>query len=280
MKNLIILLLSFGICQTVLCQNKRDKNGKRTGKWVFTGADIPNYGRSKDVKVEEGYFVNGRKEGVWIKYHADGKTIQLKGNYLNNRPEGTYKKFHKDGKLKEAGTINKSLFKDELVRYNSNGKIVYIGNFNNSGMETGTIKYFHENGNLALEYTIKNNALSGKINRYHEDGSLKESFSVSPSGKVEEFEKFVQKQKPTPTPKKKEIKVIYPPKIKNPNTKGVRFDTNGYNKIYNENEEIWMDGDFKNGQLWDGKVIDYDSNGIIQKVRVFRNGVYHSDGQL
>lgn len=278
MEKLAILLISFTFFSSPYCQNKKDKNGKRTGKWTFTGVDYPNSGLPKNVKVEEGYFANGRKEGVWIKFHNDGKTIQLKGNYSNNRPEGAYKKFHKDGKLKESGTINRGLFKDELIRYFPNGKIAYIGNYNNAGEEIGTIKYFHENGNLALEYTIKNNTLSGKINRYHEDGSLKESFSVSPSGKVEEFEKFVQKQKPTP--KKKEIKVIYPPKIKNPNTKGVRFDTNGYNKIYNENEEIWMDGDFKNGQLWDGKVIDYDSNGIIQKVRVFRNGVYHSDGQL
>ncbi|MEY3844547.1 MAG: hypothetical protein RL293_969, partial [Bacteroidota bacterium] len=56
--------------------------------------------------------------------------------------------------------------------------------------------------------------------------------------------------------------------------------TNGYNKVYNDNDEIWMEGEFKNGQLWDGKVYDYDTDGILQKVRIFKAGRYHSDGQL
>jgi hypothetical protein len=74
--------------------------------------------------------------------------------------------------------------------------------------------------------------------------------------------------------------MIYPPKITNPRMKGLRFITNGYNKVYNDNDEIWMEGEFKNGQLWDGKVYDYDADGILQKVRIFKTGRYHSDGQL
>jgi antitoxin component YwqK of YwqJK toxin-antitoxin module len=93
-------------------------------------------------------------------------------------------------------------------------------------METGIIKYFHENGNLALEYTIKNNALSGKINRYHEDGSLKESFSVSPSGKVEEFEKFVQKQKPTPETEQPKPKVNNQKEPEKPKIEMIKSENN------------------------------------------------------
>jgi antitoxin component YwqK of YwqJK toxin-antitoxin module len=74
--------------------------------------------------------------------------------------------------------------------------------------------------------------------------------------------------------------MIYPPKIANPRMKGLKFVTNGYNKVYNDNDEIWMEGEFKNGQLWDGKVYDYDADGILQKVRIFKLGRYHSDGQL
>jgi hypothetical protein len=39
-------------------------------------------------------------------------------------------------------------------------------------------------------------------------------------------------------------------------------------------------GEFKNGQLYDGKVYDYDQDGILQKVRIYKLGKYHSDGQL
>jgi antitoxin component YwqK of YwqJK toxin-antitoxin module len=278
----VFLFFVFGINLMLFGQNKKDQNGKKTGKWIFTGADRPESGIAKDGKVEEGYFVNGRKEGVWIKYHKDGKSIKLKGNYNNNRPDGEYKRYFKDEKLKESGSFSKDQFKGELIRYHANGKIAYQGSYNNSGTESGVIKYFHENGNVALEYTAKNNSLEGKITRYYEDGSVKESFVIQSNGKIQNVQKFEQKEKPKTevNDKKEKSKVIYPPKIKNPNTKGVRFEPNGYNKIYNENDDIWMDGDFKNGQLWDGKVRDYDKNGILNKIRVFKKGVYHSDGQL
>jgi predicted sulfurtransferase len=55
---------------------------------------------------------------------------------------------------------------------------------------------------------------------------------------------------------------------------------NGYNKVYNLNDEIWQDGDFRSGALWNGKLYVYDEDGILLKVRVFKNGYYNSDGQL
>ena len=50
--------------------------------------------------------------------------------------------------------------------------------------------------------------------------------------------------------------------------------------VYNKNDEIWMDGTFRNGSLWDGKVYEYDIDGIIMKVKVYKKGKYHSDGQF
>jgi antitoxin component YwqK of YwqJK toxin-antitoxin module len=272
----------FGLGTFVFSQNLKDGNGKRSGKWVFMGIDRPNLGFPKDGKVEEGHFVKGRKEGVWIKYHKDGKTISLKGNYTNNRPEGDYKRYFKNGKLKESGSFAKDQYKGILTRFHSNGKIAYQGTYNNSGMETGTVKYFHENGNIALEYNITNNLLESKVTRYYEDGSIKERFNVSQNGKIENSQKFERKEKPKAAEEEKiqTEAIVYPPKVKNPNTKGLRFVPNGYNTIYNQNDEIWIDGEFKNGQLWDGKVRDYDKDGILNKIRVFKNGVYHSDGQL
>jgi antitoxin component YwqK of YwqJK toxin-antitoxin module len=65
-----------------------------------------------------------------------------------------------------------------------------------------------------------------------------------------------------------------------PRTKGVKWQPNGYNKVYNEDDEIWQDGVFKDAKLWDGKVYVYDRDGILLKVKVYKSGVYHSDGQL
>jgi len=51
-------------------------------------------------------------------------------------------------------------------------------------------------------------------------------------------------------------------------------------KVYNKNGEIWKDGTFKNGEIWDGKVYEYDEDGILQRILVYKEGKYYSDGQL
>ncbi|MNR39622.1 hypothetical protein D3C85_1578460 [compost metagenome] len=62
--------------------------------------------------------------------------------------------------------------------------------------------------------------------------------------------------------------------------KGVIFQPNGFNKLYTESDEIWIDGLFRNGQLKDGKVFVYDRDGVLLKVRIFKDGMYVSDGGL
>jgi antitoxin component YwqK of YwqJK toxin-antitoxin module len=262
-----------------IAQNKKDKEGKRTGKWVFTGKDKSNSGVSPNGKAEEGYFNKGRKEGVWTRYHSDGKTPILKGNYLNNRPEGEYKRFFKTGKVKESGAFGKEHYKGELTRYHSNGQITYSGSYNNDGMESGSIKYYYENGNVELEYIAKNGVIVGELKRYYENGSLREIQTFNTQGQSLETKIFKISEKTIPKVETTS-NVIYPPTVKKPLTKGLKFVPNGYNKIYNGSDEIWMYGEFKNGQLWDGKVFDYSKDGILLKVRVFKLGKYHSDGQL
>jgi hypothetical protein len=38
-------------------------------------------------------------------------------------------------------------------------------------------------------------------------------------------------------------------------TNGKRFKKNGYNKVYNSDQELWMDGEFKDTKLWDGNIV-------------------------
>ncbi|HLP54166.1 MAG TPA: hypothetical protein VK151_04020 [Fluviicola sp.] len=58
---------------------------------------------------------------------------------------------------------------------------------------------------------------------------------------------------------------------------GSFFKPNGYNKIYNECGELWQDGIFKESKLYDGKVYIYDRDCILYKVKIFKEGLYHSD---
>jgi antitoxin component YwqK of YwqJK toxin-antitoxin module len=50
--------------------------------------------------------------------------------------------------------------------------------------------------------------------------------------------------------------------------------------VYNENDEIWLDGNFRNGNLWDGKVFSYGEDGLLRKVKIFKEGKFHSYSQF
>lgn len=269
------------ICSATLwAQNKRNANGERHGKWTFTGKDYPNKNIPKTQKVEEGNYVNGRKEGTWTKFFPDGG-VQLKGTYNNNRPQGSYTRYYPNGKIAEQGDFQATGYKGLLLRYHENGQLAYRANFNNQGQESGKVSYYHPNGKLALSYTVKNGQVQGQVARYNTSGQLQNSFVVGPEGKIGALQKANSPQiTPAPKPAAVASSIVYPPRLSNPKTKGLRFIPNGYNKVYNDNDEIWMDGEFKNGQLYDGKVYDYDQDGILQKVRIYKLGKYHSDGQL
>lgn len=252
--------------------NQKDASGKKTGKWVI-------YQKGSKRIFEEGTFVSGRKEGVWKRYFPDGTTVMIEANYVNNRPSGTYSKFYQNGKVKEKGSLVLNKYNDSLIKYYPNGKIEYAGNFNSSGVEEGTIKYFYENGNLEFEYRAVNGAPSGRAVRYFEDGTIKEELNYSADGAVASVKKS-DKIPVKETKKSPPVAGVKAPVLGIPRTRGKEFLPNGYNKCYTINDEIWQDGTFKNGELWDGKVYEYDKDGILIRVKIFKQGVYHSNGQL
>lgn len=259
--------------------NQRDNQGKKQGKWIFFGKDRPSLGYASEIKVEEGNFVDDRKEGKWITYHKDGETPKLIAIYKNNRPEGSFIKYYTNGKIMEHGVFARNLYQDSLKRFYDNGTTKFIVNYNAEGKEHGTVTYFYSNGQKEYQYFANNGKPTGQAYRYYENGDVKEVIFYNEDGKVEKSE---QRKMVTPLVEVVKVKTTTEtaPKVTAPRTKGKQFQPNGYNKLYNSNDEIWQDGNFKNGLLWDGKIYEYDRDGILLKVKVFKNGMYHSDGQL
>lgn len=284
---LLFCLLSLG---TVLANtagdqdeniNKKDEQGRKQGKWIIYGKDRPESGIPANGKVEEGKYVDDRKEGIWIKYHDDGVTPKLKGEYENNRPKGQYTKYWPNGKVREIGTFEKNIQLDSLIRIYENGVREYEANYNALGKEQGKVKFYYPNGQVELVYTANNGTPTGTATRYWPNGDVKEIITYDGEGKVVNT---INKEMVSPAETVKDPNLnpgITAPKINGtPKTGGNPWNPNGYNKVFNDDGEIWQDGKFKDGRLFDGKVYDYDRDGILLKVRVFKGGVYHSDGQL
>ena len=51
-------------------------------------------------------------------------------------------------------------------------------------------------------------------------------------------------------------------------------------KTYNENKDIYMDGEFKDAKLWTGKHYIYDENGLLERIEVYKDGKYVGNGVL
>jgi len=255
-------------------------DGKKQGKWIIYGKDRPESGIPSAGKVEEGKYVDDRKEGIWIKYHDDGVTPKLKGEYENNRPKGQYTKYWPNGKVRELGTFEKNQQLDSLVRIYENGIREYEANYNAQGKEQGKVKFYYPNGQVELVYTASNGTPTGTATRYWPNGDVKEIITYSATG---EIVSTIPKEmvSPAETVKDPNANKKLPPAIKGtPKTPGATWKPNGYNKVYNDDGEISQDGTFKDGRLWDGKVYVYDRDGILLKVEVYKGGAYHSDGQL
>lgn len=58
------------------------------------------------------------------------------------------------------------------------------------------------------------------------------------------------------------------------------FNPDGYNRIYHpERGGVLLMGDFKNGNLWNGKHFVYRDDGLFLKMKIVKEGVYIEDKQ-
>lgn len=255
-----------------------DGNGWKQGYFILYGRDFPEKKEyPADGRVEEGAYKDNRKIGEWIIYHFDGKTPRLKGTYVDGRPNGPFTKYYESGVIKEKATQGNGKVVGDYVLYHPNGKIAQQKTLNTEGKTDGPVIFYYESGQPQFEFTSVNGVTTGQATRYWEDGSVKEILVYDASGTLlsttvvnatPPVEASVVKGSGGPSGTLGEMR------------DGKKFEADGYNKVYNKAEDLWLDGLFKSGKLWDGKLYKYDSEGILLKIEIWKNGAYHSDGQL
>lgn len=280
-------------------------NTPKNGYWVIMGKDRPTLNYPLDGKVEEGNYVNNRKEGVWIKYHNDGVTPKLKGEYKNNRPNGRFTKFFPSGLVSESGNFNGKHYIDTLYRYWENGNLRFCGIYDTYG-ESIVDSFFYYQENNCLDYTLvfsRSTNLKETIT-YSRDScnsilsieGKSQSVTICYGPNIRPVNPVIHEEI-VPTTytidstsinndwiSVREIK-FYEESPSLPLFHSVRLKSgapqkDGYLKFYNKDDEIFLDGNFKDYQLWDGKVYVYDPDGILLRVKIYKEGKYHSDGQL
>lgn len=258
--------------------NQLNAEGRKTGKWIIYGKDKPEKKYPEEGKIEEGSYTEDRKTGDWIFYYSDGTTPKLKGTFVNGRPNGPYIKYWDNGNTKEEGKFTGGKQTDIYKTFYKDGTMMQNKKFNTDGRENGVQQFYHPNGQLEFEYTKTDGMNKGTATRYFENGDIKQIIVYNEDGTVGETQ---EKEMLTPAVVEKVDSGSGGPSGSSGKTKdGKKFNKDGYNKVYNDDDELWMDGKFKSAKLWDGKLYKYDSDGILEKIEIWKKGKYHSDGQL
>jgi antitoxin component YwqK of YwqJK toxin-antitoxin module len=257
-----------------------DVNNLKQGHWIFWGKMKKLPGYKDDQKVEEGAYKDSKQVGLWKKYFPGGN-IKDEITYLNGRPNGYYVNYYENGKVQEEGTWVNNKQVGQFKRYHENGVVAQEFNFNNKGVREGVQKYYYDNGKLMMVGDWAEGKESGILKEYYENGDLRaeRNFAngVMDPATSKEFEpKKPLEKKPEPVPV--DAKPVLASQEEMPNMGS--FNGNGYAKLFGPNKQVTKDGVFKNFKLMEGKEYIYNSDGILQRIAIYKNGVYVGDGVI
>ncbi len=284
MKNCLLLFLSILFSITVSSQTFETINGEKVnvvdasnykqGQWIVKY----NSGKTK----EEGLYKDGRKVGLWTMYYPAGE-LKSQITLVGGRPNGPYRLYYENGTLQEEGTWANTKNTGDFKRYHPNGKIQQDFSFKPSGRRQGTQNYYYDNGQLQLTGSWNDGQESGEVKEYYENGDIM-SIRKFNNGTMDKnsYAEYAPKT-PMKSPLDQQISDAPSVNVKagsGDKSNDGRFDGNGYYKLYNPNMQISKDGEFKNYRFIEGKVYDYDSNGLVVRIKIFKKGRYIGDGVI
>lgn len=134
--------------------NFTDSNGLKQGHWILYWKDIDTLAfcrldQYKDfrlnTKFEEGDFIDGKKEGLWIQYDAGGH-ISWKKQFKHGKVEGIYEVFYPSGILMETGYWKDGKQRGQNFVYYENGNLQYEGCHDSDAKLIGYSIQYYSNG--------------------------------------------------------------------------------------------------------------------------------------
>ena len=239
--------------------NQLDSYKQKQGYWIYYGRDKRLPGYEPDQKVEEGRYVDNRKYGVWTKYYASGG-VQHEITYKNSRPHGYAKIYYTNGNIKEEGMWKGRRWKGVYKEYFENGCLYF-------SRETDTFKFGRKDscGVLLEHYRILTDA----------DGNINAKILLTNLGEAVDTV-MVEPYKARTVPQKREGQPVK--RFQNANPK--IYDGRIRHTLYNKDRQISREGEFENNMLVNGKWYRYDSEGLLQRIEVYKKGRYIGDAPM
>ena len=126
---------------------------------------------SNGVIESKGMMKGKKREGKWLFYHADGKTVMSEEHYKNGKLEGSYKTFYSNGEATEITSYKNGLQHGNYKKYSIKGFLYQDFNYAN-GMLNGLATYFsRKTGDIIKKGPYKDDLRVGTWENYV-DGEL------------------------------------------------------------------------------------------------------------
>lgn len=129
---LFVLTLSIAVnAQSYEIESKKDTfnlidaNAKKQGKWIIRGMHKPHSGYMPEQKIEEGWYKNNRKIGVWVEYYTNSN-LKSKITFVDGRPHGPSTMYYENGNIKEDGTWSNNRWVGNYKSNLENGDVIEI----------------------------------------------------------------------------------------------------------------------------------------------------------
>ena len=116
--------------------------------------------------------MNGKnREGNWLFYHEDGKTVMSEENYINGKLDGEYKTYFKSGKSTEIAYYKDGLLDSVYKKYSIKGHLYQHFTYKAGKLNGKAVYYSRKTGALTTKGSFKNDVRTGTWENYV-DGEL------------------------------------------------------------------------------------------------------------
>jgi len=263
-----ILLLNLICLSQNDSTNLLDDQNQKQGYWILTNKQKRLPGYQPNQKVEEGHFINNKKEGKWTFYYRNGKPKHILF-YENGVPDGAATFYYKNGTIRETGTWRNNRWVGEYKQFYENGNPKNHFNYDNRGLKNGKQIYFHKNGNPSLIGTWSNGNETEDLAEYKEDGSSNtERYKAGPKLSLNLKEDDIENDSLFIDEDSLKINVKKYQENREPI---VPFNGNGFHEFRNKNGKKTKVGEFENGLLINGKIFKYDENGNLILTKIIKD---------
>ncbi len=202
---------------------------------------------------------NGLKQGIWIIYYNNGEK-KSEINYENGVPKGKAIFYYPNGNIRESGNWQVDHWVGDYKYYYESGQLSYDWEYNEKGKREGEQKYFHKNGENKYAGIWINGKTEGVLKVYSEDGVLIQE-KVYASGKLNATRDQQQ---------------IIAAKDKSSTKSGTvnreKFHGTGNHTIISMTGKVETKGYFVNGELIDGEKFNYNDDGKLISITIYKNG--------